>query len=272
MRSLFIPVFAFLLSLFVVGCEPVVNALAFYPDNVNIIPQETLPRGVEEFEVTTDDGVSLYSLYLPLPGSDKVLIYFHGNAGNIYHRIPDLLRLQKAGVNVIGVSYRGYGKSAGSPSEQGLYHDGKAIYRYATEKLGFPDEDIIFFGRSIGTTVAVDLAQNKPIAGLILVTPLTSAAEQAQSMGLGSVSSLAGNAFDNLSKIRDVIAPVLVIHGADDRVIPYSMGRAIYENARGQKRFVMIDGAGHNNLQDAYAAEYWPPVFEFIQQVVDYSK
>jgi len=248
----------------VLGCEPLINKLAFHPDNVNVIPTNELPQGIEEMVVVTEDDVRIKNLYLPAPDSKKILIYFHGNAGNIYHRIPSLLRLHKLGLNVIGVSYRGYGKSEGDPSEDGLYKDGEAIFRYAHEKLGFAEKNIIIFGRSIGTTVAINTAQRKNISALVLVTPLTSGKAHANASGLSAVSSLAGSSFDNITKIKNIESPILVIHGTKDRVIPYAMGKEIFSAVNSTKEFVTIKEAGHNNLHTVYAREYWLPISNFL--------
>lgn len=246
------------------GCDALINYFAFHPDNVNVLPADRFPDGIEEFTVTTDDHVKIQGLYLPLAGANRVLIYFHGNAGNIYHRIPDLVRLRKAGVSVVGASYRGYGNSEGTPSEAGIYKDGDAIYRYVTEELGYPKGNVIVFGRSIGTTVALHVAQYNEIGGLILVTPLSSGKAHAEASGLGIIASIADNSFDNLAKIEHVKVPLLVIHGTGDRVIPFSMGREIYDSARTRKQFIKIEGAGHNNLQNRYGQYYWPPITDFV--------
>jgi len=242
-----------------------VNYFAFYPDTSNVIATEKLPANVQEITISTEDQVNITSLYLPSAGSEKLLIYFHGNAGNIYHRLSDLQQLQSFGVNVIGVSYRGYGKSEGSPSEAGIYLDGKAVYQHAIERMEFSASNIIILGRSIGSTAAVDLAQGKELHGLILVTPLSSGKEQAATSGLGLISALAGEFFDNLTKIENLKSPLLVIHGTDDYVVPFAMGKAIYDRANAKKEFIKIDGAGHNNLQNTYPDEYWQPIYEFIK-------
>jgi len=254
-----------LLAFAISGCKPIVNYFAFYPDTRNVIATEKLPANVQEVTITTQDQVNITSLYLPSAGSEKLLIYFHGNAGNIYHRLSDLQQLQSFGVNVIGVSYRGYGKSDGSPSEAGIYMDGKAVYQHAVDKLGFTTENIIILGRSIGSTAAADLAQGKKLHGLILVTPLSNGKEQATASGLGMISAFAGESFDNLTKIKNLNSPLLVIHGTDDYVVPFAMGKAIYDRANVKKEFIKIDGAGHNNLQNAYPDEYWQPIYEFIR-------
>ncbi len=251
------------------GCKFIVNQLAFYPDSVDVLPKDRLPHGVEELFIDTEDQVRIQALYLPLADSDKVLIYFHGNAGNIYHRIADLVQLRKFGVNVVGVSYRGYGKSEGTPSEEGIYQDGDAVFKYVTEELRFSQSNIIVFGRSIGTAVAINSTKNREIGGLILVTPLTSGKALAKAGGLGIFSSLVGNAFDNLTKIKDVKMPLLVIHGTNDRIIPFSMGKEIFDSAQTKKKFIKIEGAGHNNLQASYRQAYWPAIFDFIKQTLN---
>jgi len=166
---------------------------------------------------------------------------------------------------VIGVSYRGYGKSNGDPTEEGVYQDGQAIFQYAVEQMGFSKEKIIIFGRSIGTAVAINTAQNEKIRGVILVTPMTDGKDQAKAGGLGPISSLAGNSFDNISKVGNIESPLLVIHGTNDQIVPYSMGEAIFNRANVKKKFVRIKSANHNDLQDAYGKEYWPPIIEFIK-------
>ncbi len=269
MRKLLPIILIALLGTTMYGCKFIINQLAFYPDRVDLLSKNSLPPGVEERFIDTEDRVRIQLLYLPSTGSGRVLIYFHGNAGNIYHRIPDLLQLQRFGINVMGVSYRGYGKSGGAPSEEGIYQDGEAVFDYATEVLGFPQSEIIIFGRSIGTTVAINSAKNRAIGGLILVTPLTSAKAHAKAVGLGFLSPLAGDAFDNVTRIKEVKVPLLVIHGTDDRVIPFSMGRQLFDSAQTKKQFITIEGAGHNNLQADYGQAYWSAIAGFIRQTAN---
>jgi fermentation-respiration switch protein FrsA (DUF1100 family) len=251
------------------GCKFIVNQIAFYPDKTNVLSKDSLPSDIKEFFVNTEDQIKVQGLYLPLASSDKVLIYFHGNAGNIYNRIPDLIQLQQSGVNVIGAGYRGYGKSEGSPSEEGIYRDAHATFKYATEELGFSENNIIIFGRSIGTAAALDVSRNSNIRGLMLITPLTSGKAHAKATGLGLLSPLAGDAFNNLSKIKYIKSPLLVLHGTNDRIIPFSMGEEIFDAAQTEKKFVKIEGAGHNNLQSTYRSAYWPPIIEFINEHLD---
>ncbi len=266
-KSLFKSAFLACCLIVLAGCSSIVNQFAFYPDTQNIIPAEKLPLEVEEIFITTSDNVRLQSYYVKNPASDRILIFFHGNAGNICHRLSDILNLKNCGINVLAISYRGYGKSSGKPSEKGIYIDGASAIDYATQKLGYSLKNIIIFGRSIGTTVAVHTSQQKDIAGLILITPLTSAKAHARAQGLGFLSLLAGNAFDNLSKISNIKCPVLVVHGTDDEILPFSMGREIFDHADVEKRLVIIDGAGHNNLSQVDPEKYWGAIAEFIVKV-----
>jgi uncharacterized protein len=248
------------------GCDPIVNFFAFFPDTKNVLPAEKLPPAVEEVFFNTSDNETLQAYLLENKNAKKLLIYFHGNAGNISHRLSDLLTINKMNITVLGISYRGYGKSSGTPSEKGIYTDGYAAFTYATQTLGFSPGNIFIFGRSIGTTVAVNTAQHKNLAGLILVTPLSSGKAQAKAQGFGLLSFVAENAFDNLSKMPSIKCPLLVIHGTMDEVLSYAMGKEIYEAAKTEKQFVTITGGGHNNLSFFKPDQYWGAIKSFISK------
>ena len=246
------------------GCQSIINNTAFYPDTVTYVPVEKLPPEVSEKFITTTDGVKIQCYFIPDTSSQNIVIYFHGNAGNISHRLPDLIQIRQFGVSVLGIGYRGYGKSKGRPSEKGIYLDGEAALSYAINELGFSESDIYVFGRSIGTTVAINTAQNRNIAGLILVSPLTSGKEQAQASGLRAISLLAGRSFSNISRIENITCPVLIIHGTHDEVIPVTMGVEIYESLQTKKILHTIYGAGHNNISVDFKREYWNAIEEFL--------
>jgi fermentation-respiration switch protein FrsA (DUF1100 family) len=258
-------------TLAVSGCGSLINRMAFHPDKESSIPQDKLPQGVQEIFIDTTDGVKIQSYFIPDKSSKKIVIFFHGNAGNIAHRLVDLLQIRESGVNVLGVGYRGYGKSEGKPNEKGIYRDGESALAYAIAALGFNINDIYIFGRSIGTTVAIHTAQEKDLAGLILVTPLTSGKEQAKAMGLNSIAFLAGGSFNNIEKIQNITCPVLVIHGDADRVIPYRMSVEIYEKIQTEKELITICGAGHNNISADFNPQYWESISGFINKGYDYK-
>ena len=258
----------FLLCAFLLltACRSLIDFLAFHPDDSYILPPEALPSGTEEIFLKAEDGVRIQALHFPDPSSDTITIYFHGNAGNVYHRLDEYRRLRRSGTSVFAVSYRGYAKSGGSPSEAGIYRDGKAAFDYVTKEMGFPPSRVFIFGRSIGSTVATDLAQDKGIAGLILVSPLSSASDLAADMGVEFASMLVVKAFENDKKIKRLKAPLLVIHGNRDGTIPIGLGRKVFDAAISQKFFHEIEGAGHNNLSSRFHESYWKAVSVFLKQ------
>ena len=251
---------------FLSGCKTIINQMAFHPDTKNVIPSNKLPSNIKELFIQTEDNLKIHSYFIPNKSSGKILIYFHGNAGNICHRLPDLLKINESGVNVLGVSYRGYGKSDGDPDEAGIYMDGQAALEYVRSELGFPIKNVYILGRSIGTTVAINTSQNLKLGGLVLVSPLTSGKDHAKASGLKPVSFLAGNAFNNIDKCRRIICPVLVVHGTRDRVLPISMGEAIFKELKTRKKFIRIEGRGHNDLTRGNSSKYWEPILEFISK------
>ena len=252
-----------------IGCQPVLNFFAFHPDRQFLLQESQLPQGIKEVQFSSLDGETLFGLFLPDSASKHLLLYFQGNAGNIYHRIEDLQTLNEMGMNVLGLSYRGYGKSTGSPSEKGIYQDGKAALNYAQNELGFKFSNIILFGRSIGSAVAVELAQKNDFGAMILVSPITSAKAQAKASGMGALASLAGDAFNNLEKVKNITTPVLIIHGKEDQIIPYQMGREIYNAINAPKEFVEIPRAGHNDLSSGLYPQYWQAVEKFVTKKMD---
>jgi len=253
-------------SLALTACIPLTDYLAFHPDDSYILPSEKLPAGTKEIFLETEDGVRIQTLHLENPSSDIITIYFHGNAGNIYHRIDEYQHLLRLGTSVFAVSYRGYAKSEGSPTEAGIYLDGKIAFDHVVTVMGFIPSRVFIFGRSIGSTVATDLAQNKDIAGLILVSPLSSARDQASVMGLGFAKPLVGRAFENDQKIKRLKAPLLVMHGTRDQIIPVDLGRKVFDAAISPKSFHEIKGAGHNNLSNRFAKSYWTTISVFLEQ------
>lgn len=240
-----------------IGCQALLNFYSFHPDRHDVPDAKQLPAGVEEVFLPTSDGETLQSYWLARPASSRVLIYFHGNAGNISHRIPDLRILADMGVNVLGVGYRGYGKSSGKPSEQGIYLDGEAALAYVSRAHGFTPERVILLGRSIGSTVAVEVARHHDLAALILVTPMTTGRAMGKYHGFGMLAALAGDAFDNLGKIVDIRCPLLIVHGTRDKIVPYTMGEQLYALAPWPKHFTAVEGAGHNDISTRGSGPYW---------------
>jgi fermentation-respiration switch protein FrsA (DUF1100 family) len=252
-----------------IGCESIVNRMAFFPTVTSFGVSEKIPAGVKEVYITTEDKELLQCFFVANKSSKKLVIYFHGNAGNIYDRLPELIDLSKTGANVLGVGYRGYGKSSGKPSEKGIYKDGLASLKYASETLGYPPDKIFICGRSIGTSTAVHISVKRKLAGIILITPMTSGRELAKYHGFGPFSVIAGNAFNNIEKCSNILSPVLIIHGDKDEVVPWAMGKKIYDILKITKKMITIEGGYHNDLEFRNHQLYWSSIAEFIQSRTD---
>ena len=247
------------------SCESLFNSVSFYPDRDFTVSR--LPGYVKHLELLTDDGIKLEALYFSHDAvSDKIVVYFHGNAGNLYNRIKEANVIFDMGCNVIISGYRGYGGSTGKPSEEGIYSDGKAVLNYVTSVLGYKPGKIYVYGRSLGTVVAVEISQNIDYGGVILVTPLTSAGDSLELRYPSVPSFIAGKRFHSIGKINNLRSPVLVIHGTSDEIIPYSLGVKLYDAYNGTKRFISIPGGGHNNLENVNPDLYWGSVKTFIEK------
>lgn len=251
--------------MFLIGCEAIVNWMAFFPTVTKSVAVENIPASVKEIYIVAEDKVHLQCFLVSNNSSKNIVIYFHGNAGNIYDRLPELIDLAKTGLNVLGVGYRGYGKSTGKPSEKGIYEDGVASLKYVIETLGYSPDKIFICGRSLGTVVALNISMKKKLAGIILVTPLTSGKEMARSHGFGPLAVLAGDAFNNLKKLPEISSPVLIIHGDKDEVVPWAMGKQIFELLQCTKKMVTIRGGFHNDLEFQNLELYWNSIKEFVQ-------
>ena len=249
------------------GCkDTLIRNFAFYPEKVATDMRTEVP-GVSEVFLTTSDDVRIHSLYVEQKGAKQVVLFFHGNAGNAYHRIPDAVELSRTGVNVMLVSYRGYGKSEGTPNEVGLYRDADAAYEYLINQRHYALKDIYLLGRSIGSSAAIHLAQDRKLGGIILITPITTGKEISSKIGLGWMTWMMSPFFDNMENIKRIESPTLVIHGDADRIIPFNIGEKVYQAVPVEdKQFIRIKGAGHNDLTLVAGPAFWKQVGEFIQR------
>lgn len=201
--------------------------------------------------VRTADGLDLLAWYgAPRQPDAPVIAYFHGNAGTIAQRAFKARLFLDAGYGVLLMEYRGYGGNPGRPSEAGLYEDGRAALRWL-ESQGVPPQRLIVYGESLGTGVAVQLAVEARPAALILEAPYTSIPDVAAGLyPLVPVRLLARDRFDSLAKIADLQAPLLVVHGHSDQVVPFSLGKRLFEAAPQPKQAVFLPQANHGNLYD----------------------
>ncbi|MEX2115320.1 MAG: alpha/beta hydrolase [Bacteroidota bacterium] len=195
-----------------------------------------------------EDGTRLYAWLVEAKDPLGVLLYFHGNAGNLAHRSEKIRRLRNVGLSVFIIDYRGYGRSEGSPTEDGVYQDARAAYDYLVE-LGVDSSSIIVHGTSLGGAVAADLAVNRPIKAMILESTFSSAADVASvAYPFLPARFLMRTRFDSESKLPSIQIPLLFIHGSDDSIIPIRLGRKLFDAAREPKEFHVIPGADHNDV------------------------
>jgi len=254
-----------LVLLTLAGCS-VKDNFTFFPDRSSSIPKAEIPSFVSEHKISTPDSETIQSFYFKHPDQTTrpLIIYFHGNAGNLYHRFDAAYRLHQMNQNVLLVSYRGYAKSTGKPTEQGIYLDGEAAVNYAIESLAYNENEISILGRSLGSAVAVHISQNRNFRSLILITPMTSGSDMAVAMGLGWLKFIAGNSYNSLDKINNIKSPVLIIHGDRDEVVPYHMGTRLFEEFNGVKFMVTIENGRHNDLQEVNPELFWGEIERFL--------
>ncbi|MBI3950611.1 MAG: alpha/beta hydrolase [Acidobacteria bacterium] len=225
----------------------------------------------EDWFFTTEDGVKLHGWYASQEGARQTLVWCHGNAGNISHRLDHLkILLERVKVNVFILGYRGYGRSKGTPSEDGLYLDAQAAYDYLVSQKNVEASQIILYGQSLGGAVVIDLALKRPCAGLIIESSFTSAKDMATHVyPFLPVHYFMGVRFDSAAKIARLHAPVLIMHGAQDEVVPYELGQKLFAAANEPKEFYPIQRATHNDPFIIGGEEYYAKIREFIQRLPD---
>jgi uncharacterized protein len=226
--------------------------------------------GAEERWLTTSDGVRIHTWWIAVPESKLATIFLHGNAGNITHRSRHAEHITRAGSSLLLVDYRGYGRSEGSPSEAGLYRDANAAYDSLIAG-GYEPSQIILHGESLGTAVAIELAVRRGCGGVILESPLRSAGRIAGAI-LPFVGPMLVSGFDTESRIAQLRAPLLIIHGNRDEVVPFSHGQALFTAAPEPKWFWEIQGGNHNDLLFTGAKEYRQRLQDFYSKVSSPSR
>ena len=233
-------------AVLVAGCAVMQRSLMYFPD-------QNLPAPGDGFAAVTydsADGLRLTSWYRPAKKDFPTLVFFQGNAGNISHRIYKTRPLFEAGHGLLLVGYRGYGGNPGSPSEDGLYHDARAALEYLQGR-GVPNERVVLVGESLGSGVAVRMATETRVRAVILEAPYTSTVVVGQAAYFFlPVGLMMYDRFPSIDLIDQIQAPLLLIHGEQDRVIPIRFGRCLYGAARQPKQAHFIPGAGHNDLFD----------------------
>jgi uncharacterized protein len=221
--------------------------------------------GASDAWMETSDGVRIHGWWLQRNDSPWATLFLHGNAGNVTHRAAHMREIAAAGSSVLVIDYRGYGKSSGSPNEQGLYRDSEAGFIYLLGQ-GYRAEHIIVQGESLGSAVAIDLASRRPCAGLILEAPFTSASDVAATV-VPYLGPLLVCGFNSVPKIRWIRVPKLFLQGDRDEVVPLRLGQQLFAAAQGTKTFWVIPGAGHNNILEITGDEYRDRLHAFYESL-----
>lgn len=223
------------------------RALMYFPYTARMTPEDAGFPQASEVELKAADGVRVLAWTVPPKPGKPVVLYFHGNGGSLAHRVARFRKLVDDGTGLVALSYRGYGGSEGSPTEDGLIADGRAAYDFARSK--YPDAKIVLWGESLGTGVAVAIAGEHDVAAVVLEAPFTSAADVAFSAyPFLPVSLLMKDQFRSDGRIGKVTAPVLIMHGARDRVVPFRLGERLFTMANEPKKFVRFADGGHEDL------------------------
>lgn len=245
------------------------NKLLYFPDRNLPTPSELNFRDVEEVSFTSADGTKLVSWYLAPAKKKPTLIYFQGNAGNIYDRSDRIHDCRNNGWGLLLLGYRGYGRSEGSPDEPGLYTDARAALAWLRARPEVDPKQLVYHGESLGCAVAIELAAAETPAALVCEAPFRSLKAIADvHYPWLPTSILVRSRFDNETTIRNVKCPVLIVHGRRDEVCPFAHGRAVFEAACEPKRFHELD-AYHNDIPERGGADYRKLLKEFVEEALD---
>ena len=195
------------------------------------------------------DGIELHAVWVPPDEGKAVLLFSHGNAGNLFGRIPLVEKLHRQGLGVFLYDYRGYGKSRGSPGEEGLYRDSEAAWEWVTAEGGIQSERLVSYGRSLGAAVALHLALSRPVGGVILEVPFTSMRDMArQVLPFFPAGPFLRESYDNLQGVDSLSRPLLILVAERDQVVAPWMGKALFEAAHEPKRLLTVPAAGHDDI------------------------
>jgi fermentation-respiration switch protein FrsA (DUF1100 family) len=230
---------------------------------------------IEDVWMTAADGVRLHGWYCTpqqtvgedssLTPNGMTLLWFHGNAGNLSHRYPVIEKLLEQRIAVFIVDYRGYGRSEGSPSEEGLYMDARAAWDYLLGERKIKPGNIIVFGDSLGGAVAIDLATKVEPAGLIVQSSFTSIKDMAAQVMPFLPGFIVRTKMDSINKIARVRSPKLFIHSPDDEMVPYRLGRQLYDASSPPKQFYEVKGASHNAMDLIGGRAYFDAIGDFMR-------
>lgn len=247
------------------------DKLAYYPQIGREIQATPTDHGLgyEPFTLATPDGETLDAWFVPAQPSRGVVLFLHGNAGNLSHRIDSIAMFHRLGYSVLIFDYRGYGRSSGKPSEAGLYQDAQTAWDHLARTRGIAPGRIVLFGESLGGALAARLAARETPGALVLASSFTSAPQLAADLYPWlPVKWLLRLRYDTLAALSQVRCPVLVAHSPDDEIVPFRHGQALFDAAPQPK--VLLTLAGGHNDGFIFMREVWVAVLaDFLNQHVD---
>ncbi len=220
----------------------------------------------KDIYLETEDKVKLNGWFIPYNDAHLTLLFFHGNGGNISHRLHKVSQLQKLCLNIFLIDYRGYGKSQGKPSVSGIYKDAQAWLDYLTNEKKIKANNIVLYGESLGTSLAVHLAANHKVGGVILEGAFSSGRDMAKIIYPFIPGIFLPNIFKNSEQIIKVKEPKLFIHSKVDEIVPLALARKLYNLAPEPKEFIEIIG-GHNTAYIDAEEEYLASLVDFLQKI-----
>lgn len=251
---------------FLSGCwNWFVESQVFFPGtNIEQTPHD-LNLPFEDIWFTSSDSVRLHGWLIPASSANRLLLFCHGNAGNISHRLDNVRLLHNMGISVFIFDYRGYGRSQGRISEQGFYQDSEAAYEVAREWTEKHGAKLVIFGRSLGGIAATHLGATKDCDGLILESTFTNMGAMARAhYPLPFAETLLKYRLNAVGEIVHVRVPILFFHGDKDTIVPIKLGRELFEAAPNPKEFVVLPGAGHNDTYFVGGPDYFKKITSFF--------
>jgi hypothetical protein len=245
----------------------IIESQIFFPDRTVLATPDHVQLPYEDAWIETADGFQIHGWHVPHPDPTGLMVFSHGNAGNISHRLDNVKRLHDIGLSVLIYDYRGYGRSQGTISEQGLYLDAEAAYGFAGRAAARDGLKLIVFGRSLGGVAAVHMAATGDCAGVILESTFSNLGDMARiHFPLPLIHKQLTHHFDSISKIQHVTTPLLFFHGDRDTIVPIELGRKLFEAAAQPKEFVTLRGAGHNDTYLVQESLYFDKIAAFVQE------
>src|SRR3989338_3580078 len=238
----------------------------YYPAKEILIYPSSVSISFKDIYITTEDNVKINGWFISNPEAKYTLLFFHGNAGNIGDMIDKLTLLYEAGFSILIIDYRGFGKSQGRPMESGFYRDASAAYGYLINTINIRAEQIVLYGESLGSAVAVDLAFHRRVRALILEGAFSRGRDMAVKIYPFLPGFIFSNSFDSLTKVKEINATKLFIHSRDDEIVPFNLARKLYNHARGPKEFLEIEG-DHNNAFLSSRHLYISSISAFIEKL-----